>query len=68
MAPSGIKGGTRAMRLVQFLVLSSCAAYNMIRSSDSLHGACEIHVERIFQLLQLWPDNDSNTVDVAAVL
>lgn len=53
------------MRLMQFL---SSFAYNMIRSSDSLRGACEMHVEHIFQLLQLWPDNDNNIVDVAAVL
>lgn len=53
MTPSVIEGGTQAMRLVQFLALSSCFTYNVIRSSDNLHGTCEIHVELIFQLPQL---------------
>lgn len=57
------------MRLVQFLALSSCFTYNMIRSSDSLHGVCEIYVELIFQLPQLWSGSDNNNVaDVVAEL
>lgn len=69
MTPPVIEGGTRAMRLVQFLALSSCFTYNTIRSGDSLRGVCEIHVELIFQLPQLWSGSDNNNVaDVVAEL
>lgn len=69
MAPSVIKGGRRVMRLVQFHALFSCFTCNVIKSSDSLQGACGIHVELTFQLPRLSSGNDNNNVvDVVAVL
>lgn len=69
MAPSLMKSGTWAMRLVQFLAFFSCSTYNITSSGDRLHGVCDICVELILQLPLLSLGNDNNnSMDESAEL